>query len=108
MTEWQVAIMVACAAAATVLTRAIGFWAFGKRAVPAFVSYLGDVLPAAVMAMLVVFCLRDTPIEAAPHGIPELIAIAATAALWLWRKNVLLAVLGGTALYLTLIHLVFV
>jgi branched-subunit amino acid transport protein AzlD len=105
VSELEVGIMVACAAGATVITRGIGFWVFGKRPVPKYVAYLGNVLPAAVMAMLVVFCLRDTSVTAWPFGLPELLGVAATAGLWLWRKNVLLAVLGGTAVYMILLHL---
>jgi branched-subunit amino acid transport protein AzlD len=105
MTDLQVGIMVACAALATVLTRALPFWLFGSRETPAPVLYLGRVLPPAVMAMLVVFCLKDTPVLSYPFGIPELLAVAATAGLYLWRRNMLLAVLAGTLCYMALLRL---
>lgn len=105
MTDLQVGIMVAVAALATILTRYLAFWVFAGREVPPFVHYLGKVLPASVMAMLVIFCLRDTPIATTPHGIPELVGVAATLALWYWRKSVLLATVGATAIYVLVLHL---
>ena len=44
---------------------------------------------------------------AAPHGIPELLAILAVVLLHRWRGNVLLSIAGGTALYMALVQLVF-
>jgi branched-subunit amino acid transport protein AzlD len=105
MGNLEVGIMVACAALATLITRALPFLLFGTREPPAFVVYLGRVLPPAVMAMLVVFCLKDTPVLTSPFGLPELLAVSATAGLYLWRKNMLLAVLAGTICYMALLQL---
>ena len=41
---------------------------------PAVITYLGKVLPCAVIGLLVVFCLKDVP-ESTHYGLPELIAI---------------------------------
>lgn len=75
---------------------------------PAVVTYLGQVLPCATMGLLVVYCLKGVSWISAPHGAPELIAIAAVAALHRWKGNVLLSIAGGTALYMALVQLVFV
>ncbi|HCE74249.1 MAG TPA: branched-chain amino acid transporter AzlD, partial [Lachnospiraceae bacterium] len=41
------------------------------------------------------------------HGLPELLAIAVTAGLHLWKKNMLLSIAGGTIVYMLLVQLVF-
>ena len=93
----------------TMLTRFLPFLVFsGKRETPAVISYLGRVLPYAVMAMLVVYCLRGVDLLGPTHGLPELIAAAAVVSLHLWKKNTLLSIAAGTALYMVLVQVVFV
>jgi branched-subunit amino acid transport protein AzlD len=104
MSAFEIAIMIAVAALATMATRFAAFWLFGARAVPPFVTYLGRVLPPAVMAMLIVFCLKDTAVTRAPYGLPECLGLAITVGLYRWRQNVLLAVLGGTVAYMGLLR----
>lgn len=70
-------------------------------------TYLGRVLPAAMMGLLVVYCLKDVTWAAAPHGIPELLAILTVALLHRWKGNVLLSIAGGTVLYMLLVQAVF-
>ena len=92
----------------TLLTRAVPFLLFpGNREPPAYILYLGKVLPYAVIAMLIVYCLREVSVTAAPYGLPELIAIAVIVLLHLWKKNNLLSIGGGTVLYMILVQLVF-
>ena len=79
---------------------------FAKRT-PPFVVYLGKVLPAALIGMLVVYCLKDVQIASAPHGLPELIAGAAVVLLQAWKRNSLLSILAGTLLYMVLVQTVF-
>ena len=57
--------------------------------------------------MLVVYCLKDVQPTSFPFGLPELIAGASVAALQVWRRNSLLSILGGTAIYMLLIRFVF-
>jgi len=102
-------ILVAVVAAVTALLRLLPFAVFsGKRKTPAYVLYLGKVLPCAVMAMLVIYCYKGTSFSAYPYGLPQLIAGAATAALHLWKRNTLLSIAGGTVIYMLLVQLVFV
>ena len=54
-----------------------------------------------------VYCLRNVDIAAAPHGLPELIALAVVTALHLWKRNVLLSIGAGTVVYMLLVQLVF-
>ena len=61
----------------------------------------------AVIGMLVVYCLKSTPVREAPHGVPELIAVATVAALHVWKRNNLLSIGAGTVLYMFLIQVYF-
>lgn len=78
-----------------------------NRPVPKIVSYLGRTPPAAMMGLLVVYCLRNVSVVSAPHGLPELISIAVLAALHLWKRNVLLSIGVSTVLYMVLVQVVF-
>ena len=101
--------MILAVAAGTQITRWLPFWLFPEnRKPPALVTYLGRVLPTATMGLLIVYCLKDVAWLSAPHGAPELIAIAVVAALHCWKGNVLLSIAGGTAAYMLLVQAVFV
>jgi len=92
----------------TVTTRALPFLVFSEgRPTPKFVQYLGKALPAAIFGMLVVYCLKNVDLLAGSHGLPEFIGIAVTAALHLWRRQMLLSIAGGTLCYMLLVQLVF-
>ena len=106
MTALQMLLTVLALALGIQLTRWLPFWLFRKEP-PAVVSYLGGVLPCATMGLLVVDCLKGVEFLAPPHGVPELLAIAAVAALHRWKGNVLLSIAGGTALYMVLVQAVF-
>ena len=80
---------------------------FRGKETPKSIIYLGDVLPYAIMGMLLVYCLKATPILTAPHGLPELIAVLVTVLLQLWRRNSLLSMVVGTIVYMLLLQLVF-
>ena len=101
-------IIIAICAGCTFFERALPFLVFGKRPVPRVVQYLGKLLPMAVMATLVIYCLRGTTFTALSGFAPQAIACAVVIALHLWRKNSFLSILGGTAAYMALVQLVFV
>ena len=98
------AALVLAMAAATWLTRFLPFIVFRRR-VPRYIRYLGRVLPAAIIGMLVVYCLKDVDPAAAPHGVPELIAAATVVGLQCWKRNSLVSILGGTGVYMLLSQL---
>lgn len=101
-------IMILAVALGTQLTRWLPFLLLPEgKEVPKTVTYLGKLLPAAAMGLLVVYCLRSVSLSAPPHGIPEAAAILAVALLHWWRGNVLLSIAGGTVLYMALIQTVF-
>ena len=100
------AVLIAVMAMVTMLLRFLPFIIFTKNT-PEYISYLGRVLPAALIGMLVIYCLKDVSIVAAPHGLPELIAALAVVGLQVWKRNSLLSILAGTVVYMLLVHLVF-
>ncbi len=102
------ALLIALMSLCTVLLRALPFLIWGgKRKTPAYILYLGNVLPPAIVGMLVVYCLKDVSVFAAPHGIPELLAAAAVVGVQAARRNSLLSILAGTVLYMLLVQIVF-
>ena len=108
MNDLHSGMLVAVMALVTLFLRALPFAIFGgKRKTPAFITYLSNVLPYAIMGMLVVYCLRNIELLTAPHGLPELIACAVGVGLHLWRKNTLLSIAAGTVVYMLLVQLVF-
>lgn len=104
--DTRAAALVLVMAAVTCLLRFLPFLIFRQK-LPDYVVYLGRVLPPAIIGMLVVYCLKDISLTAAPFGLPELISAAVVAALQLWKRNSLLSILAGTLLYMLLIQAVF-
>ena len=100
--------LIAVMALVTMATRFLPFLIFGEhRKTPELITYLGKVLPCAIMGMLVVYCLKDVAFLQAPFGLPELIGIAVVALLHLWKRNSLLSIGVGTIAYMLLVQLVF-
>ena len=108
MTLPQQLVTLAAVVLGTMLTRFLPFLVFpaGKPA-PKYVAYLGRVLPAAALGLLVVYCFKDVSFLSGSRGLPELIGVAVVAALHLWRRNMLLSIAGGTVCYMLLVQLVF-
>ena len=100
------AILIAIMAVVTMLLRFLPFLVF-RKTVPPFISYLGQVLPSAIIGMLVIYYLKDVVWTSAPFGAPELIAAGCVVGLQIWRRNSLISILGGTVIYMLLIQLVF-
>ncbi len=108
MTLSQRIVTIALCALATVITRFLPFLVFSpQKPTPRYVQYLGKALPAAIFGMLVVYCLKNVSLLSGSHGLPEALAIAVTAGLHLWKRQMLLSIAGGTAAYMLLVQLVF-
>ena len=108
MTIAEQIITIAMCVFGTVITRFLPFAVFSsKRPTPRYIQYLGKVLPGAIFAMLVIYCLRNVSLLQGSHGLPELIAIALTVGLHLWKRQMLLSIAGGTVCYMLLIQFVF-
>ena len=108
MTVSQRVITIGLCVLGTVLTRFLPFAVFSaRRPTPRYVQYLGRVLPGAIFAMLVVYCLRNVSFLTGSHGLPELLSIAVTVGLHLWKRQMLVSIAGGTVCYMLLVQLVF-
>ena len=121
LTTGQAVASIAVMALVTFLTRALPFLLFDRgSAPPKVVLYLGKVLPPAVIAMLIIYCRRNVSfsipaawtseaiLAAMSTWAPQLAAAAAVVVLHLWKRNNLLSIFGGTALYMVLVQAVFV
>ena len=102
-------LAIAVMAVVTFLTRALPFLLFDRGGnPPKLVLYLGRVLPPAIIAMLIVYCLRSVSVTEYSWGLPELIAGAATVGIHLWKRSMLLSIAAGTVIYMLLVQFVFV
>jgi branched-subunit amino acid transport protein AzlD len=99
--------VVAVASAVTWTLRALPFALLAPLRRSEVVPYLATNMPVGVMAILVVHSLRHTPLAAPSHGAAAGIALAATVALHLWRRNLVLSIAGGTAVHVVLASVVF-
>lgn len=127
LTPLQAILSILVMALVTFLTRALPFLLFDRgESPPKLVLYLGRVLPPAVIAMLIIYCLRTPALTVAPEltanmsniwaavvsffvgWAPQLISGAVVVLLHLWKKNNLLSIFGGTILYMILVQVVFV
>ena len=94
--------------AVTMATRFLPFLLLGdKRQTPPFITYLGKVLPYAIMGMLVVYCLKGVSVTQLSSVAPAVLGVGITAGLHLWKRNTLLSIVGGTVIYMVLVQMVF-
>ena len=107
MDKLHAAALVAVIAAVTIALRFAPFLLLRGRETPKFIAYLGRVLPYAIMGMLVVYCLRGTTFASVSNWLPQLIATAAVVLLHIRKRNTLLSIIAGTALYMVLVQAVY-
>lgn len=105
MTVTELLLTILVIALATMLTRFLVFILFpaGKET-PSFMKHLGNVLPPAVLGMLVIYCYRSIDFTSAAHGLPEILAGVAVILCQKWKKNMFLSIVVGTALYMLLLR----
>lgn len=94
-----VAAAVVVAATITFVLRAAPFVLLARLRGSRTAAYLGRHLPAGIMLILVVYLLRDLPLGHPVMALPQLLAVAATVAVHLWRAHALLSITAGTATY---------
>ncbi len=107
MTGLERIITILIAGFATVLTRFLPFVIFKGKKTPKALDYLGFALPCSVFGMLLVYCLKDTVVTSFPFALPEVLGLAVTSAIYLWKKNTLISIAAGTVFYMFLIQVVF-
>lgn len=108
MPDLHAALIIAVIALVTAALRFLPFLIFGEnRKTPPLIAYLGQVLPYAIMGMLVVYCLKGVSVTAFPFGIPEILGCSIVTLLHIWKRNTLLSIGIGTVCYMLLVQLVF-
>ncbi len=95
----RAALLVMVMAIGTILLRFLPFLII-RNDPPRFISYLGRVLPPAIIGMLVIYCLKDVSITGTSHGIPELIAVMCVVGIQVLKRNTILSILSGTVVYM--------
>lgn len=108
MNNKQVLISIAIMAVVTAALRFLPFLIFSGKKTPKVITYLGKVLPYAMMGMLVVYCLKDMSFSSVDNFVPEIIASAVVVLSYLIKKNTLISIISGTVCYMLLVQLVFV
>lgn len=109
MTAAEAFITIMVIAAGTLATRFFAFFLFpAGKPTPAYISYLGKVLPCATIALLIVYCVKHVKPLEAPHGLPELLSITLVALVQYFSRNTLLSIVSGTIVYMILVQAVFV
>ncbi len=109
MSWYNILSVIIVVAVCTLLTRALPFMIFGgKRTVPKVIRYLGNVLPPAIMAVLVVYCMKNINLKSVSGFVPELIAALVVIGLHLWKRNTLLSIGLGTVCYMILVQIIFI
>lgn len=107
--NWYIPAAIMIMAAVTLLLRAVPFLIFGgKRRVPAYIARLSSRLPYAVMAILVIYCLRNITFTQINGFAAELLSAGVVIGLHLWKHNTILSIAAGTVSYMLLVQLVFV
>lgn len=126
LTTGQAIASIAVMAIVTFMTRFLPFLLFDRgESPPKLVLYLGRVLPPAVIAMLIIYCLRTPAVSVSPELIenmsslwasvvsffvgwaPQLISGIVVVVLHVWKRNNLLSIFSGTILYMVLVQTVF-
>lgn len=108
MTTSRAILSILVMAAITAALRCGPFLIFSEnRQTPKVITYLGKVLPYAIMGMLVVYCLKDVSFAGVDTILPSLIASVAVVALHVWKRNTLLSIVIGTIIYMVLVQLAF-
>src|SRR5690625_3597589 len=108
MTHNQMLLTVVVIMLGTIFTRFLVFFIFPPtKEPPQFVTYLGKVLPASAIGLLVVYALKDIQITKMPFAIPEFLAIFVIVMIHKWRRNSLLSIASGTIVYMVLVQGVF-
>lgn len=106
MTLTQQIITVAMAVLATMLTRFLPFLLFpSQNKTPRFVIQLGELLPPAILGMLVIYSYREQLLPSTSMSVIALIAGLVTVGLHVWKRNMVLSILGGTAVYMLFINI---
>lgn len=106
MSDFYMIMVIAVMAAVTILLRFLPFIVFDHgEQLPGWISYLGKVLPPAIMSMLLIYCLRNIDLAGGSHGIPELICVGVAMIIHNRKGNTLLSIGVSTILYMIIVQM---
>ena len=89
-----------------VICRMLPYIIFANGKLPKVVKFYEKYLPFSLMAILFCPCLSSVKFSVYPYGFPEILTLLIVAALQFWKKNVILSLFVGTAIYLIIIRYV--
>ena len=102
---WYIILAIVISALITFGLRALPFALFrGGRSMPEWMQRLGQILPSAIMAVLIVYCLKGVKSNPIGMGIPGIIAVAVVAASYKWKHNTFISIIAGTAVYMVMLR----
>ena len=84
------------------ICRLLPFIIFANGKLPKLVKFYEKYLPYSLMAILFCYCLASVKFSVYPHGFPEIISLIVITLLHIWKKNIMLSLFLGTAVFLIL------
>jgi branched-subunit amino acid transport protein AzlD len=91
----------------TFLLRALPFLLFrGEKKMPQKLVELGKILPSAIMAVLIVYCVKDMETDWIHIGIPKAVSVLLVAVSYKWKHNTFVSILAGTVCYMLLLQMI--
>lgn len=106
MSTGMIFIAVFISAVITYFLRALPFLIFhGEKKMPEKLVYLGKILPSAIMAVLIIYCIKDSVGDWIGIGLPKLISIGLVAVSYIWKHSIFLSILAGTVCYMALLYI---
>ena len=101
MRPWYILLAIVMSALITFGLRALPFVLFRVgRSMPEWMQRLGQILPSAIMAVLIVYCLKGAKSNPIGIGIPGIIAVAVVVASYKRKHNTFISIIVGTAAYM--------
>ncbi len=98
-------VSVLISAGITYALRALPFFLFrGRKEMPKWLARLGGTLPPAIMAVLIVYCLRHAKSDILGTGVPATAGVLAVAASYKWKHSTFLSIILGTCVYMLLLR----
>ena len=99
-------IAIVISAVITFSLRALPFVIFhGNRKMPKWLERIEKSLPAMIMSILIIYCLKDIGDNMFGVGIPRLLAVAITGGSYKLWHNTFVSMAAGTLSYMGLLYL---
>ncbi|MDO5715503.1 MAG: AzlD domain-containing protein [Tissierellia bacterium] len=89
----------------TMLTRGLPYLLFRHKEISPSLQIFGRRLPAAIMPILVIYCLRNITLGSYPYGLREILPLLLLVLLQKWKKNDLLSIFSATFFYMLLLRI---